>query len=384
MDDASTSEQLRRQLTAFAQFTSRSIGKSDIEVLMLDACLRARAGMAMSHAKLLEYLPERDRLLLRSGVGWKDGYVGHYEVPPELDTPIGHAFAFAEPVPISDYARGPIYKYPSILKEHDCVSSLNVPVRTEDGIFGVLEVDHVTTREFTPDDISFLTGLGNTIAQAIQLRRSVDAVNAALEAKQLFAREMNHRIKNNLSLVGSMLSLHSRRIKEPAIRSELQNAIQRINNLALVHDRLQTFVQMNSEIDARSHFEELAEMLRSVVPPGVRILTDCSGALPGDCVESLTLITNELVTNSAKYAFEGRDEGEILIGFRQEGPGWRFWVHDDGIGASQADGMKTSFGTQMINALVSRINAYMYRTTTRGTCVEISFGVANRLDDHTA
>jgi hypothetical protein len=77
MDHRDQVEQtLRRQLTAFAQFTTRSLGESNIDSLMLDACLRSRAGLNVSHAKLMEYLPDRDRLLLRAGVGWKEGYVG--------------------------------------------------------------------------------------------------------------------------------------------------------------------------------------------------------------------------------------------------------------------------------------------------------------------
>ena len=113
---------------------------------MTDACVRARSGLNVTHAKLLEYLPDRDRLLLRAGVGWKPGYVGQYEVPPDLDTPIGHAFSLSEPVPIADYADEKTIQYPQILKDHGCVASLNVPVRTDSGMFGVLEVDHTSAR----------------------------------------------------------------------------------------------------------------------------------------------------------------------------------------------------------------------------------------------
>jgi hypothetical protein len=104
MDDRAPGEQtLRRQLTAFAQFTTSSLGERNIDSLLMDACLRLRAGLNVTHAKLMEYLPDCDRLLLRAGVGWKEGYVGQYQVPPDTDTPIGHAFALSEPVPISDY-----------------------------------------------------------------------------------------------------------------------------------------------------------------------------------------------------------------------------------------------------------------------------------------
>src|SRR5688500_16619493 len=113
-DDKQIEQTLRRQLTAFSQFSTRSLGESNIDALMTDACLRTRAGLNVTHAKLLEYLPDRDRLILRAGVGWKEGYVGQYQVPPDLDTPIGHAFCLSEPVPISSYVGEKVYRYPSI------------------------------------------------------------------------------------------------------------------------------------------------------------------------------------------------------------------------------------------------------------------------------
>jgi two-component sensor histidine kinase len=75
--------------------------------------------------------------------------------------------------------------------------------------------------------VYFLTGLGNTVARAVELRRALQAMEAALDEKQLLIREMNHRIKNNLSLVGAMLSLQARRFPEPGIREELGNAVWR-------------------------------------------------------------------------------------------------------------------------------------------------------------
>jgi two-component sensor histidine kinase/putative methionine-R-sulfoxide reductase with GAF domain len=375
MENSETAAQLRRQLTAFAQFTTRSLGKTDLDALMLDACLRARAGTGVSHAKLMEYLPDQDRLILRAGVGWKEGYVGQYSVPPDLDTVIGQAFAYSHPVAVEDYQLRNDIRFPSILKEHGCVSSVNVPINTEDGPFGVLEIDHVERRSFSADDEQFLTGLGNTVAQTIQLKRTVARLSKALDERQMFAREMNHRIKNNLGLVSAMLALQSRREGEPTLRAHFNDAIQRINNLALVHDRMQLFDSMNEPIDALAHFRELAQMLRSLVPPNVVIQTDCSGSILPDCIEAVTLITNELVTNAAKYAFEGRDSGEIVIGFRQEGPGWRLWVHDDGQGLADREPQKPSFGSELIAALASRVQAQVHRKSDKGTRVELTCGV---------
>jgi two-component sensor histidine kinase len=378
MDERKKLEQsLRQQLTAFAQFTTRSLGESNIDSLMMDARLRSRAGLNMSHAKLMEYLPERDRLILRAGVGWKEGYVGQYEVTPDLDTPIGHAFVFAEPVPISDYRSDENYHYPSILIDHGCVASLNVPLRTDRGNFGVLEVDHISSRPFSADDIYFLTGLGNTVARSVELRRAVESMQAALDEKQLLVREMNHRIKNNLSLVGAMLSLQARRFPEASVREELGNAVARINNLALVHDRLQLFTSSVTKVDAASHFQDLCYMLRSLLPAGVTLSARCSGSIAGDCVESLTLIANELVTNAAKYAFSGRHTGQIVIGYREEGAGWRLWVHDNGCGLPPDHDSITrkSFGRQLIATLVARINAELVYSSDEGAKVDVICGV---------
>ena len=378
MDDRAPGEQtLRRQLTAFAQFTTSSLGERNIDSLLMDACLRSRAGLNVTHAKLMEYLPDRDRLLLRAGVGWKEGYVGQYQVPPDIDTPIGHAFALSEPVAISDYISERTYRYPDILKDHGCVASLNVPLRTDGGNFGVLEVDHTSSRPFSADDIYFLTGLGNTIARAVELRRALQAMEAALDEKQLLIREMNHRIKNNLSLVGAMLSLQARRFPEPGIREELGNAVQRIHNLALVHDRLQLFTSSVMQVDAAPHFQDLCAMLRSLLPAGVALTPRCSGSIPSDCVESLTLIANELVTNAAKYAFPGRDSGEIVLGYRQEGAGWRLYVHDNGCGLPPDHDSRSgkSFGRLLLTTLASRANAEITFTSDSGTKVDVVCGV---------
>jgi len=372
---------LRRQLTSFANFTTRSLGESNIDSLMMDACLRARAGMNMTHAKLLEYLPDRDRLLLRAGVGWKEGYVGQYEVAPNIDTPIGYAFALSEPVPISDYNSEKVHCHPTILKEHGCVASLNVPLRTDRGNFGVLEVDNTSTCTFLADDINFLTGLGNTVARAVELRRAMNAMEAAFKEKELLIREMNHRIKNNLSLVAAMLSLQARRSTESEVREQLGNAATRVNNFALVHDRLQLFTSSVAKVDAASHFEELCGMLRSLLPGGVVLTPKCSGWILGDCVESLTLIANELVTNAAKYAFAGRDKGEIVLGYRQDGAGWRLWVHDTGHGMPPEPESRSakSFGKQLVATLVSRVNAEIAYASDRGTKVDVSCGVLNKV-----
>jgi two-component sensor histidine kinase len=74
-------------------------------------------------------------------------------------------------------------------------------------------------------------------------------------------------------------------------------------------------------------------------------------------VEALTLIANELVTNAAKYAFGGRDGGEITLGYKEEGAGWRLWVEDNGSGLHDEKASSGGFGRQLIETLASRVSA---------------------------
>jgi two-component sensor histidine kinase len=132
-------------------------------------------------------------------------------------------------------------------------------------------------------------------------------------------------------------------------------------------------------VDAAIHFQDLCEMLRSLLPAGVALTPKCSGSIAGDCVESLTLIANELVTNAAKHAFAGGDAGEIVVGYREEGAGWRLWVHDNGRGLPvNDDAIATqSFGRQLIATLVSRINAEITYASDGGTKVDVFCGVTS-------
>jgi two-component sensor histidine kinase len=133
-------------------------------------------------------------------------------------------------------------------------------------MFGVLEVDDLGPRSFSEDDVHFLTGLGNTIARAVELQRALQAAEAAVDQKQLLIREMNHRIKNNLSLVSVTLQLQARQSAEQDARDALVSAVTRINNMALAHDRLQLFSSSVTTIKAATHFQDLCDMLRSLLP----------------------------------------------------------------------------------------------------------------------
>ena len=329
--------------------------------------------MATSHAKVLEYIPSENKLLLRAGIGWKPGYVGVYKVSPDVDTPIGSAYALAEPSVVEDYREETRFRYPQILVAHGCVSSVNVAIRTESSVFGVLEVDDVAPRKYTIGDINFLAGLGNTIAAAVELNRTLSEKNQAISENELLMHEMNHRIKNNLALVASLLSLQSRTFEDERLRREFHDAIARIHNLALVHDRLRMHPPAADRIDANAYLNSLAEMLRSLLPQGIHLRCEAEGELPTNNIEAISLIANELVTNAAKYAFADRQSGNVTLGFRNRALGWQLTVRDDGVGLPQNfdDAQAKSFGMRLLRTLANQLNATINFQTENGTKIEV-------------
>ena len=125
----------------------------------------------------------------------------------------------------------------------------------------------------------------------------------------------------------------SRRADPKKIREELTKAVARINNLALVHDRLQMFTTTMTTVDAAAHFQDLCGMLRSLLPPGVSLSSKCSGTIPGaDAVESLTLIANELVTNAAIRICWSRQRQDRAGNPVKKVPAGACGVADDGPG----------------------------------------------------
>jgi two-component sensor histidine kinase len=104
----------------------------------------------------------------------------------------------------------------------------------------------------------------------------------------------------------------------------------------------------------------------------VALDAQCQGLIPSNCIEPLTLIANELVTNAAKHAFRGKSSEQIKLSYQQRGAGWRFGVHDDGNGMSNK---KTySFGSQLIETLAASLHAHVTYRTEGGTEVDILCG----------
>ncbi len=140
------------------------------------ACIVAAEGVGCRFAKVLEFLPERNCLLMRAGIGWQPGTVGHACLPADLGSPAGYALQTGEPVLSNDLAGERRFRIPALLREHGIDCAFNVLIQTPDGPYGVLEVDSVEDRAFSAADTAFLQGLAATLSHAITKLRRLEAL----------------------------------------------------------------------------------------------------------------------------------------------------------------------------------------------------------------
>jgi len=187
---------------------------------------------------VLEYIPAENRFLVRAGVGWESGIVGVASIGADLASPAGFALKTGRPVISNHLEIEERFRTPEILVRHGIHRAMNVILQGEGRPFGVLEVDSRSEDEFVEHDLAFLQGAANILGMAIERQRQERNLKAALERHQFLIKEMNHRVKNSLALVASMLRLQAREDCDPTFAERLEDARLRVGAIARVHEQL--------------------------------------------------------------------------------------------------------------------------------------------------
>ncbi len=179
-----------------------------------------------------------------------------------------------------------------------------------------------------------------------------------IQQKEFLLREVNHRVQNSLSLVASFLRMQSKDA-EPHVQAQLQEALSRLSAVSLVNRRL---YQDNSAeiVDLSIYLGELSTDMKSALDPAWSscIQTDFAPILvSADRAISIGLLTNEIVANTVKYAYQGQP-GPISVSLQQARSGLRLAVSDNGVG-SDGTVKGTGFGMRMVRGLVDQLGGQM-------------------------
>ncbi|AMN40444.1 sensor histidine kinase [Rhodoplanes sp. Z2-YC6860] len=306
---------------ALATFT-RIVGEADSEQRLLqNAAAQVARITHIKHVKVLRYRPDHGDLLIVAGVGWKLGVVGHVSFGADRHSSPGRSLQTGAPVACDDIRSDSEFRYADVLREHGIVSVLNVPIFVDGSHWGVLEVDTVEKTVFEEFEVHSLSVFADIIGLSLARRASqADALTAATDKTQArtqtetLLRELQHRMKNNLQLVVSLLTLQSRQASGEEVRERLSSVMDRVLAIGLAHDQL-TFKESASTVEMQDYLRALCANI-DPKRPGITIEVDADAAgVPLDRAVPVGLIVNELVTNSVKYAFE-EEGGVISVLFR--------------------------------------------------------------------
>lgn len=204
-------------------------------------------------------------------------------------------------------------------------------------------------------------------------RRTAD-LSAALEAKTILLHEVDHRVKNNLTMIGSLLRLQVRTIDDPAVRDKLDTMLERVDALAVVHRQLYQSSDV-ARFDIGSFAETLAhDVVGSSGRGDIRLQVDVEPMFVDAAhASALGLILNEILTNAIKHAFaDGRSGLLTVLAETKDGQGV-IRICDDGPGLPSVQRSKT-IGTSMITRLARQVEAEAtWSDNAPGTCVAITF-----------
>ena len=190
---------------------------------------------------------------------------------------------------------------------------MNVILQGDGRAFGVLEVDSRDSNDFAEHDLAFLQGAANILGMAIERERHVKMLKAAVARDETLLQEMNHRVKNSLTIVASMLSLQARDVADETLAAHLAEASNRVSAIARAHERLtrQSDVRF---MDIGRNIEKVCEDLDASVSHCI-VRVDARHGIEIETSRAISsaLIVNELIANAAKHAFPDRALGVIRI-----------------------------------------------------------------------
>ena len=228
-------------------------------------------------------------------------------------------------------------------------------------------------------EIIGLVGIAHDITMLKELERHLRE-NA--ERTITLMQELEHRVKNNLSLIGSLLSLDLDSIIDPSDRDRFESAIGRINSLSSLYERL-CLSDDRATVNLQSYFTSLVDSVQKAIMPqdaGVTIVTNIDELhLPAEQALPLGLVLNEMLINAFKYAYPTQAQGKIRISLLRQGNRATLSVADDGPGfpIGLDPHTATSTGMLIMNMLAKQLKAELKLESIGGANISILFSVSN-------
>lgn len=222
--------------------------------------------------------------------------------------------------------------------------------------------------ERAPEEIAAFSADLHSMAEVID-RRNADLMQA-LEAKSLLTREVHHRVKNNLQIINSLLTLQSSRVRDGAAKEVLAQTRARINALALIHRLLyeQDSGYESGQVSIDNLMVELCTQLRGASRSLSHIDLNCEASnhpVPIDYAVPLTLFVVEAVTNAFRHAFPEGMRGAVNLRFDVNDNIAVVGISDNGQGYIVSD-ESAQMGTELMRGFATQVDGTLSVESTQG------------------
>src|SRR3954466_3193800 len=332
-------EELRRraeQQALVAGLGRRALASDDVQWVLEEAVGLLVRTLGVELAGVAELPADRDEVILRAGVGWREGYIGR-RFERGRDSQVGYTLLGGEPVIAEDQANDPRFKRSALADEHHAVSALTVMIESRDEPFGVLEALSTRRRSFSPSEVGFVQAVANVLATAVERSRAHERLLEVLAAeRRRIARDLHDEALQHLAHALALAAPARSASGVGAPPDELSAAVKYVGEQlrAAIYD-----LRLGGE--QRTPFPQLLESLVAVhraigVAPEIELdLRDGIPAGPLGATGTETLrILGEALTNARRHArarrvrvsvwsLDGKLHAEVSDDGRGFGPGER-------------------------------------------------------------
>lgn len=362
-----------RQQEILSELGVLSLQHTPFEALLDQTARLVAEGLQADYSKVMQYIPEDKRLLVRAGVGWPPGIVGQASIGADFASPAGFALRTGKPVISNHLENEERFRTPELLVQQGVHRAMNVILQGDGTPFGVLEVDSRSEGEFVPHDLAFLQGAANILGMAIERQRHEQSLKLALDRQRLLLRELNHRVKNSLSIVSSILALQARaNADDENLQRHLQEASSRVTTIARAHEQLYKTNDVE-HIEIGAYIKDVCANLPTDAGTSIVVDAPVDVKLSTDRAISLALVVVELVTNATKYAGDG-PMSNVWVTLSRQVDDLVASVRDNGVGlpVDFAPERSKGLGMRIVTALAHSLGAQLaFRRLDKGTSFDL-------------
>lgn len=264
--------------------------------------------------------------------------------------------------------------------EHNVKSIMDIPVRIEGKLAGVICFEECKNeRSWTDEEKNFALAVSQIVSLTIENQKRKNyqrRLLRALEEKDTLLAEMHHRLKNNLTMLVSLLRLQSRNLTDSGALEMVENFEHQMLSIAKLHEQL--YVSGNYlQVNLKNYLQDLCEGFKSSLQNSIKLKVGLADVeINSDKAVTLGLMVNEILSNSIKHASNGIDALEISISLERKNQSITLKIGDNGKGFDLTKEKSESFGLGLINDLSEQLNARIdFKSDEKGTLYTINLKV---------